>query len=133
MICLETSFLVRYLRGNEWTETYLESIGPDVPILVSSVSLYELFAGAIRSRNESVELTRRALPGVEIVDFDEAVAEETAAIRAALLNDGQPIPGMDTLIAGTARSAGAELIAVDGHFECVPGLGVYDPRDDFGG
>lgn len=131
MICLETSFLVRYLRGDEWTESYLESVGPEVPIVVSSVSLYELFAGAILSLNESVERTRQRLPGVEILDFDEAVAEEAAEIRASLLDHGEPIPAPDTLIAGTARSEGAQLVAVDEHFGRVPDLDVYDPRDDF--
>jgi tRNA(fMet)-specific endonuclease VapC len=129
VICLETSFLVRYLRGDAWTEAYLESVGPDVPVLVSSVSLYELFAGAIRSRNESIEWTRQRLPGVEIIGFDEAIAAETAEIRAALLDRGEPIPGIDTLIAGTARNADATLIAVDEHFDRVPDLDVYDPRD----
>lgn len=38
---------------------------------------------------------------------------------------------MSTLIAGTARNPGAEPIAIDGHFERVPDLDVYDPRDDF--
>jgi predicted nucleic acid-binding protein len=128
---LETSFLVRYLRGDGWTETYLESIGPEVPVVVSSVSLYELFAGAIRSRNESVERTRGRLPGVEVVEFDGPIAEESAEIRATLLDRGEPIPGIDTLIAGTARTAGAELIAIDEHFERVPDLDVYDPRADF--
>lgn len=129
VICLETSFLVRYLRGDTWTEEYLESVGPNVPVLVSSVSLYELFAGAIRSRNESIEWTRQKLPGVEIIDFDEPIAAETAEIRATLLDRGEPIPGIDTLIAGTARNAGATLIAVDDHFERVSGLAIHDPRD----
>lgn len=131
MICLETSFLVRYLRGDGWTQAYLESVGPDVPVVVSSVSLYELFAGAIRSSNESIEWPQENLPGVEVVSFDTAVAAEAAEIRATLDDRGEQIPGMDTLIAGTARRTRSKLIAIDDHFERVPDLAVYDPRRDF--
>ena len=131
MICLETSFLVRYLRGERWSEAYLESVGPQVTVIVSPISLYELFAGAIRSRNESVEWTRRMLPGVEVMDFDETISADAAEIRATLLDQGEPIPDVDTLIAATARTAGAELIAIDDHFGRVPDLAFRDPRHEF--
>lgn len=132
MICLETSVLVRYFRGQQWAEQYLDTISVDDRALVSSITLYELFTGALRSSNETIADTRRGVLGTEIAPLDEATATEAAAITAELKDRGEPIPVPDTLIAGTARSAGATLIAIDEHFERVPDLDVYDPRADFG-
>lgn len=133
MICLETSFLVRYFRGEEWAESYLGTIDVDDRALVSTITLYELFAGAIRSPHENVADTREGLLGTEVASLSEAAATEAAEINAELLERGETIPAPDTLIAGTARNAGAELIAIDSHFERVPGLDVYDPREEFAG
>ncbi len=133
MICFETSFLVDHFRGEEYARRYLESQEPTVEAAVSTVTLYELFAGAIRSSNETVASTRRELADLDVLDFDEIAATEAAEIRATLLDRGEPIPAPDVLIAGTARAARGTLIASEDHFERVPDLDVYDPRPDFGG
>lgn len=95
------------------------------------MTLYELFADAIRSPNETVVATREESLDVDVLDFDEAVATEAAEIRATLLGRGERIPASDVLIAGTARNARAMLITTEDHFERVPGLDMYDPRADF--
>ena len=133
VICLETSFLVDRFRGKEFTQQFLVSPAPDTAVAVSTVTLYELFAGAIRSSNETVAATRRELLDVDVLGFDERAATEAAEIRATLLDRGERIPAPDILIAGTARAAGVTLVATEDHFERVSGLDLYDPREEFGG
>lgn len=131
MICFDTSFLIDYYRECEYTETFLESINADVPLLVPTIVLHELFTGALRANHtESIADIRRDLAETEIIAFDSAAAEEAAEIRATLADQGDLINPLDMLIAGIARQADAEVVAVDRDYDRVPGLAVCDPSLD---
>ena len=65
-----------------------------------------------------------ALGWTETLGFTDRAARDAAAIRAALLDNGNMIGVADTLIAGTSWVAGATLVTADDHFERVPGLSV---------
>lgn len=129
MICLDSSFLIDRFRDREYAETFLESVAADVPVLVPTVVLHELYTGALRSgRGETIEEIRRELAGTQFVGFDDAAAEEAAEIRASLADRGDLINSLDMLIAGVARDAGAAVIAVDRDYGRVPNLDVRDPK-----
>ena len=60
---------------------------------------------------------------------DEADAQATAAIRAALKTRGQPIGAYDVLIAGTGLARGLVVVTSNvGEFKRVSGLRVEDWR-----
>lgn len=129
-ICLDTSFLVDRFRGVDYTETFLGNVPGDVPVLVPTIVLHELYTGALRSsRGERIADVRRELAGTRFVGFDDAAAEEAADIRATLADQGTTINALDMLIAGIAREGNAEVIAVDRDYGRVPGLAVRDPRE----
>jgi tRNA(fMet)-specific endonuclease VapC len=129
MRVLDTSFLVDYLTEQRYALDYLEA-HPHAEYAVPSITLYELYAGVLRSDapGETIATVAGALEWAEPVPFDEETAREAAAVRAELLDRGEPIPAPDTLIAGVARSLGGELIACDDHFSRVSNLEFHDPR-----
>lgn len=53
-----------------------------------------------------------------------ATSDRYGRISAALRKAGTPIPTNDIWIAAHAFETGAELITLDQHFECIPGLPV---------
>lgn len=133
MICLDSSFLIDRFRDREYAETFLESIDADVPIIVPTIVLHELFSGALRmDHSESVEDIRHELTGTRFTSFDADAAEEAAEIRATLADRGESINKLDVLIAGVARQAGATVVAVDRDFGRVPDLDVRDPKVEVG-
>ena len=130
-ICLDSSFLIDRFRGHEYTEAFLEDTSGDVAILVPTIVLHELYAGALRSgHDESIADIRRELAGTQFIRFDDAAAEEAAAIRSTLADRGDLINALDMLIAGIARQADAAVIAVDRDFDRVPNLTIRDPREE---
>lgn len=131
MPCLETSFLVDYLNEEPYALEYLEA-NPTAPYIVPTLTYYELYAGAIRSdaSDESISTVIDALAWADVIEFTEPAAQETAQIRADLLERGERINAMDMLIAGVAREANMILVATDEHFNRVPGLDVINPRED---
>lgn len=129
MICFDSSFLVDRFRDQEYAETFLERIDADVPVLVPTVVLHELYTGALHSgRSEGITEIRRELAGTQFVDFDDAAAAEAAEIRATLQDRGDLINHLDMLIAGVARNAGATVIAVDRDYDRIPDLDVRNPK-----
>lgn len=131
MICLDSSFLVDYLRGKDYTETFLEDIDADVRLLVPTVVLHELYTGALRGPTDrSIADVRHALGDTEIVGFDADAAAESAEIRATLADRGDLINPLDMLIAGVARHTDATVVAVDRDYSRVPNLDVRDPKSE---
>lgn len=130
MKVLETSFLVDYLDEQPYTLEYLEA-NPQAQYVVPTIALYELYAGALRSdaADETIATITTALEWADPVAFDEHGAREAAAVRADLLDQGEPIPVPDTLIVGVTRTLEAELIAIDDHFSRIPQLDVHNPSE----
>lgn len=127
-ICLDSSFLIDRFRDREYAQRFLESVDGDVPVLVPTIVLHELFTGALRTgHGENIADIRRELAGTRFAVFDNGTAEEAAEIRATLADRGELINRLDMLIAGVARQADATVIAVDRDYRRVPGLDVHDP------
>lgn len=124
MICFDTSVLVDYLRGEDYVEELLDDTNEQVA--VPQLARYELYVGAERSDDatETPSAVDTALAWTETLGFTDGAARDAAAIRAALLDEGDVIGVADTLIAGTARAVGATLVTADDHFERVPDLPV---------
>lgn len=131
MLCLETSFLIDWFRRQEYARAFLDTRPADERMLVPTVVLHELFVGAIGSGNAPVTASAvyEALEHTEFTPLTPAAAEEAAEIRVSLRDRGEPINAFDTLVAGTARNAGATLVATDDHYRRIEDLDVHNPRD----
>jgi tRNA(fMet)-specific endonuclease VapC len=94
--------------------------------------LFALRYGAAKSQNpqrnhERIDVFLTAV--TEVVDFDDADADEAGEIRAFLEKIGAPIGPYDLLIAAQARRREAILVTANRReFERVPGLMVTDWR-----
>jgi len=94
-------------------------------IAVSSIVVYELEVGIAKSSNPTkrMEQLSQLLEQINIIDFTQKEAKESATIRAELEKAGAPIGAMDLLIAGTAVANNLTLITRNlKEFELIPNL-----------
>ena len=90
-------------------------------LVVSPVSIFEVFRVVSRERNESAAFRAvAAMRGVRTIDVDSALA-----VAAALLAALHGLPMADSLILATARAAEAVLWTLDAHFEGLPGVKFF--------
>jgi tRNA(fMet)-specific endonuclease VapC len=98
-------------------------------LCISTVSLAELYAWV--SRTKSPPRHRHGLMALlsdmAILDVDHEVARQFGELRAAMLDRGQVVPGMDLLIAATALVHDLTMVTHNTrHFADIPGLTVED-------
>ncbi|MEA3456975.1 MAG: type II toxin-antitoxin system VapC family toxin [Campylobacterota bacterium] len=81
-------------------------------IVVPSIVIYELEVGIAKSNNPNkrVQQLSELLQQVNILDFTQNEAKESAKIRADLEKGGTPIGSIDVLIAGCAKANNLILI-----------------------
>jgi tRNA(fMet)-specific endonuclease VapC len=114
MLILDTSIVIAILRGERASREALQSqVQQGMPVAVSSVTVFELWAGVLGSEHETRNQTRlQAFMGgasVGVVDLTASDAVQGAAVQATLRRIGRPIGPMDTLIAGQVLARGARL------------------------
>lgn len=97
-------------------------------VLLSSISLFELWFGVSRSRDvdENTERLMDFLSGpITVIDFTELDAARAGHGHAALSARGTPIGPYDLLIAGQAARGGHVLVTGNtGEFGRVDGLEI---------
>ncbi len=82
---------------------------------ISAITVSELWYGVAKSLNQASKAAnskalRQFLLPLNVVSYDERAAEAYGEIRAALEQAGEPIGGMDLLIAAQAVSLGIPLV-----------------------
>ena len=132
MICLDTNAVIDVLN-NASSLVRLRihrTIGMDRPIAISSIVLFELRYGAMKSARPERNVRRIAdfLVGpIAVLPFEPGDAEEAGDIRAAVERAGTSIGPYDLLIAAQARRRGALLVTANTReFARVPGLDIED-------
>lgn len=122
---LDTDVLVEFLRGRPRAVEFLESL--EGALLVSAVSVAELFAGA-RGKDEEAAL-ETFLGAFEVVPVDFDGGRDAGGIRRTY----GPSHGTglaDAMIAASARRRGARLVSFNRrHFPFVNDLVVPYRRD----
>ncbi|MFK5921280.1 MAG: type II toxin-antitoxin system VapC family toxin [Verrucomicrobiota bacterium] len=121
---LDTNVCIDVMRGREEVIAQLRSMSPD-DCAISSVSMFELEAGAHKSRDPQAELQKVSLlcDTMSVLAWNESAAKAAARIRMDLETDGRKIGAYDTLLAGHALALG--LVWVTDHvkeFTRVEGL-----------
>ncbi len=126
---LDSTFLVDLLRKID-LKAIQKATELDVQLAVkavSSVSVLELWRGALRSVRQEQEKQKiqELLQSVVVYPFDEAVAKKAAEIEAFLAAQGELIDLEDIMIAATALISNETLLTRnDKHFKRVIGLNV---------
>ncbi len=128
MVCLDTSFIIDFLRGSPAAEKRLRYYEERYePLTTTPVNAAELFDGAFSPRGKKGEVAkvRGMLERLEILGMSTAVCEKYGKLVNELRSKGVPIGDLDTLIASTALTHRQILVTRDkGHFEKVTGLVV---------
>jgi len=96
-------------------------------ICISTVTYAELLYGVERSSSKRINrpIIDDFVQHLDVIDWDNAAAEQYGKIRAALEARGQPIGAMDMMIAAHAKSIKAVLVTNNQkHFARIKGLKV---------
>lgn len=128
---LDTNVCIDAMRGRDEIVGTLAALSPD-DCAISTVSLFELEAGAHKSRDPESELQKVGLLCATLIvcPWDEEAAKESARIRVELETGGEKIGAYDTLLAGHARALGVLLVTANvKEFSRVEGLEVENWRE----
>jgi tRNA(fMet)-specific endonuclease VapC len=120
---LDTEVVVALLRGDA---TVQERLREAEEVFVSSVTLGELYYGALRSirAEENREAIHRFAQAATVLAVDARIALSYADLKHQLREKGRPIPENDLWIAATARGHELELVSSDVHFKEIDGLPI---------
>ncbi len=129
MACLDTTFLVDWLRGSERARAKYDSLlrvdGKEAEQPSASiVTAYELEKGAKLSKNatKDLKLVRDLLSELRILDFDQKCVNLSSDIYSDLSKKGKLVGEFDILIAAICIAAHQSLVTNDEDFEKITNL-----------
>lgn len=116
-LLLDTNVIIDFLRGLSESITYFSSIPAETELLISTITVTELYAGVADEKEE--RLLKDFLQGYQIISVDHILARKGGLIK----NKFWPSHGVgiaDAVIAATAISNNAKLITLNlKHFPMV--------------
>jgi len=118
---IDTTLFIEHLRAKDKTQTTLFQLPSTELRYVSTVTVYELFAGATDA--SKVASARHELQGLLILPFTTEVAEKSGEIFQDLRSRGLMIELTDIFIAATALVNNLPIKTLNiRHFSRVQGL-----------
>jgi len=126
MYLLDTDILIYSLKGNEKVQKSLRDHLND-PILISSVTLMELYYGAYKSEKVESNLAkvRKIENSVEILPISQELVETFGMLKAKLELAGTPLDDFDLILAATALSRNLILVTNnERHFKRIESLKI---------
>ncbi len=128
MVCLETTFLVDILRGNEKAKSILESIDNENDIkAIATPSIMELISGAIANPKIKGEKDKviNFINSFAIFDLNKESSILAGEIEAGLSQKGETIEPEDIMIAAICIKNKETLVTRNKkHFEKIPDLKI---------
>lgn len=120
-LLIDTSIIIDHLRKTDKRRSILFNIAETASLFVSSVTVFELLAGATDAAKQKDVHT--ILDGIAVLPFDIASAEEAGKLYLELYATNSLIEIRDIFIAATARANGLPIMTLNQkHFERVRGL-----------
>jgi len=120
-ILLDTNIVIDILRGDLIMLKFLETFNTIyLPVIVCGELLYGLFNSTRRSKQEKG--LRAFIGACKVLNSNQLVAEEYAAIKLQLKKNGTPIPENDIWIAAIGNVNNITILTRDTHFEYVENL-----------
>ena len=129
---LDTNVCIAVMRGNPRVVERLETCSPE-DCAVSTVTVFELFAGVFRCRDPQGEGRKVSnfLEQFHLLPFDWDSAVKTAEIRCELEKGGNKIGPYDLQLSGQALALDLTLVTHNSReFQRVNGLKLDDWEQD---
>ena len=127
MVCLETTFIVDFLRGVESAvERMHQLVSGSEAVTVAAPTIVELATGAhlAESPHEQEQL-HELLTRLTTLPLDQRAALLTGELQAKLIKAGETIGHVDVTIAAIALTHGEKLLTHNvKHFSGIPELVV---------
>ena len=123
---LDTTFLIDLLKNNPSALAKAEEIDrKSVPVLTTSVTVFELWQGVHDAPNEEKDRVLLLIDSFGLEKLDLDAAKEAGAIFDSLRKKGEEIGVEDCMIAGIAKTRGEVLLTKNiKHFKRVAGLQI---------
>ena len=125
MHCLDTSFLIDYVRGEDRASRKVaELLNSGEKLTTPSVAAAELLVGAHYRGGRELARTLEFLERLELLPFEIEEATEAGRLGTESRRRGSPLSGIDLLVAATSRHHRGILVTRDSVFSQVAGLAV---------
>jgi predicted nucleic acid-binding protein len=125
MYCLDSTFLIDYLDGDQKALALLEKL-KDEQIFTTPINTFEVLTGAYALNPKEVARATALIDSFPLLSLTQESLHIAARTMAALIKEGKRIDASDVLIAGMALSQGCTKIITRNasHFERIAGVGV---------
>jgi len=128
-ICLDTDFLVNFLRNNEEEIEFIKKNEVNKDLATTYVNLFELYYGAYKSNKKNINLKAISvlLSRINILNFSNESVQKAGEILAKLEREGKSIEFRDIFI-GTIALVNNYSIKTNNtkHFNRIEGLNILD-------
>ena len=128
MVVLDTNILVDFLRNNAEVVNKIKSYyDSDLPVMTTSITLFELFRGAYASHNPEKKISdiELLIEDIDILYFDVKSSKIVGKIYNELKKHGKTIGILDQLIAGIVISNNEKLVTGNiKEFSRIPDLKI---------
>lgn len=131
MKCLDTTFLIDFLRNKEFAVNKSIELNNE-PLATTSINLFEVLLGIYRkresqeSKENKVSAFKKLISNFNILYFDTESSFIASKITADLIAKGKEINAMDCLVAGIMISKNCQTIITRDreHFKRIKGIRV---------
>ena len=128
-ICLDTDFLVNFLRNGKEEVEFIRKNEIDKDLATTYINLFELYYGAYKSNEKQNNLKSISLllSRINILNFSNESVKKAGEILAKLEKEGKPIEFRDLFI-GTIALVNNYPIKTNNikHFSRIEGLNILD-------
>ena len=131
-MCLDSTFLIQFLRGNKKAEKLYDSLNQENYLFyTTSVNIYEIFYGYFYTHNkkdkskQNFDQLKNFLSLINVESLESTSAIRASSIRVELQSKGMDIGINDTLISAIALEHGGIVVTENkDHFSKVEGISV---------
>jgi len=127
---LDTDILIDFLRKKNKAIFVIKKLKEEGFLATTIINVFELFWGAYKLRGkEKIDAVRKLIERLEILSFNEKIAESAGKEIAYLESIGLPINIRDLLIGTIAKEHGYIMVTGDEkHLQRIRGLEIINWR-----
>ncbi len=123
-ICLDSDFLIDFLRNKKETVEWLKEYEKKVDLATTIINAFEIYHGEFKIKNNAVHIDN-LLKNLNVLNLSIEIVKKAGEIATNLEKEGNIIEFRDILIAATVISNNYSLKTNNKkHFERIKGLRI---------